>query len=175
MAKVSFIKMAPIHKIEPKEIEINGIKVLVEQYIPISEKANFSERVINNAMDPNINFASSSRMAVYFAIELIKTYTNINLTDKLMEEPQKIYDLLLMNHILDKVIETIPKEEYNELYNKTYEDANHVETFIHSFVGMMQTISRDYDNTSFNIDNLMQTVKDPEALTTIKNILEKFG
>ena len=175
MAKVSFTKIAPIHKVEAKNIDINGSLITIEQYLPISEKANFSERVINAAFDPNTSFASASRMEVYFSIELNKTYTNINLTDKLLEDPAKLYDLLVINNILNKVIESIPQDEYKELHDKVYEDQNHIETFMHSFVGMMQTVSNDYNKTSFDIENLMNTIKDPEALSTVKDILEKIG
>ena len=175
MAKVNFTKVIPVKKVEPKEIDINGATVVIEQYLPISEKAAFAERVINAAIDPNITFASASRMAVYFAIELIKTYTNINLTDKLLQEPNKVYDLLVINGVLEKVIDAIPEEEYNELYDKTYEDQEHVESFMHSFLGVMNSIQSDYSQTAFNIENLLQTVKDPTALNTLKDILEKIG
>jgi hypothetical protein len=110
MAKVSLNKITPIKKVDDITIDINGEKVIVKQYLPVDEKALFSERVLNNAMDPNINFASEMRMMVYFSLELINTYTNINLTEKMFEEATKTYDLLVLNHILDAVIDAIPKE-----------------------------------------------------------------
>ena len=175
MAKVSLNKIAPIKKVDDITIDINGEKVIVKQYLPVDEKALFSERVLNNAMDPNINFASEMRMMVYFSLELINTYTNINLTEKMFEEATKTYDLLVLNHILDAVIDAIPKEEYVELYNKVYEDRNHVETYLHSFVGVLRGAQNDYSAAQIDADKIMNEFKDPEAFNLIKDILDKVG
>ena len=175
MAKVSLNKITPIKKVDDITIDINGEKVIVKQYLPVDEKALFSERVLNNAMDPNINFASEMRMMVYFSLELINTYTNINLTEKMFEEATKTYDLLVLNHILDAVIDAIPKEEYVELYNKVYEDRNHVETYLHSFVGVLRGAQNDYSAAQIDADKIMNEFKDPEAFNLIKDILDKVG
>ena len=175
MAKVSLNKITPIKKVDDITIDINGEKVIVKQYLPVDEKALFSERVLNNAMDPNINFASEMRMMVYFSLELINTYTNINLTEKMFEEATKTYDLLVLNHILDAVIDAIPKEEYVKLYNKVYEDRNHVETYLHSFVGVLRGAQNDYSAAQIDADKIMNEFKDPEAFNLIKDILDKVG
>lgn len=175
MAKVSLNKITPIKKVDDIAINIGDEQITVKQYLPIDEKALFSERVLSNAMDPNTNFASEARMSVYFALELIRIYTNINLTDKMLEEATKTYDLLLINHVLDKVIEAIPAEEYNELYDKVYEDRDHLETYLHSIVGVLRTVQNDYSAAEIDVDKITEQLKDPESFQLLKNILDKVG
>lgn len=175
MAKVSLNKIAPIKKVDDITIDINGEKVIIKQYLPIDEKALFSERVLNNAMDPNTNFASEMRMTVYFALELIRVYTNINLTDKMWEEATKTYDLLTLNHVIEKIVAAIPKDEYDELHYKVYEDRNHLETYLHSFVGLLRVAQTDYSSTAIDVDKITQELKDPESFQLLKDILEKVG
>ena len=175
MSKISFTKLVHVTKREPVEKEINGQMVTIIQYLPVAEKASFSERVINAAMDPTINFASDARMDVFFALELIRTYTNINLTDKLYNDSAKTYDLLVLNNILQEVIAAIPEDEYNELYDKVYTDRDHLETYAHSIMGLLKSAQTDYNAAAMDADQIMNQLKDPESFKLVKEILDKVG
>ncbi|MBQ9657369.1 MAG: hypothetical protein IJV31_01205 [Clostridia bacterium] len=40
----------------------------------------------------NNNFMSISKMVMYLGIQIVIHYTNINITDKMREDPTKLYD-----------------------------------------------------------------------------------
>ena len=99
MAKVSLTKITPVKKLDKVIIKINDEDIEVIQYLPVAEKAELSERVVNAAIDPENGILSTSRRDVYSVLEIVRTYTNINITDKMMEEAPKTYDLLVLNDV----------------------------------------------------------------------------
>ena len=174
MAKISFNKLTPIKSIDPTIITIGENEITVERYLPMADKAAFVERVLNAVID-DTGFINPMRLDVMFHIELIKTYTNISITDKMMENPSKVYDLLVLNNILSSVLEVIPEEEYEDLMNDVGECAKHTVDYLNSFAGMIKNITTNYDTTKMNVEEIMQTLDDPEKIGLVKDILDKIG
>lgn len=174
MAKVSLNKVTPIKNIDPKVINISGEEISVIQYLSISDKADMIERILNYAFDET-GFASPIRLETYFGLELIRCYTNINITEKMVENAAKTYDALELNGIIDAVVEVIPEEEYETLWDLVDESVNNVSRYNTSFVGMLRTAATDYQNTQINLDEMSGLLKDPGQLTLVKDILEKLG
>ena len=174
MAKISFNKLTPIKSIDPTIITIGENEITVERYLPMADKADFVERVLNAVID-DTGFINPMRLDVMFHIELIKTYTNISITDKMMENPSKVYDLLVLNNILSSVLEVIPEEEYEDLMNDVGECAKHTVDYLNSFAGMIKNITTNYDTTKMNVEEIMQTLDDPEKIGLVKDILDKIG
>ena len=174
MAKISFNKLTPIKEVEDKVIKIGDQEVTVIQYLPINDKLSIVERVLGNAID-DTGYLNPIRLEVFTNIEIIKTYTNISITDKMMENPTKVYDLMILNGILDKVIDAIPEDEYEDVFNAVIESGEHVVKYLDSFVGMMKTVTDSYKNTEMNVEKLMSDLGDPEKIGFVKDILDKIG
>lgn len=174
MAKISFNKLTPIKSVDPTIVTIGENEIIVERYLPMADKAAFVERVLNAVID-DTGFINPMRLDVMFHIELIKTYTNISITDKMMENPSKVYDLLTLNHILGAVLEAIPEEEYEDLMNDVGECAKHTVDYLNSFAGMIKNVVANYDTTKMNVEEIMQTLDDPEKIGLVKDILDKIG
>ena len=174
MAKISLNKITPIKSVDPITVMIGENEITIEQYLPINEKLAFTERVLAATLD-DTGFLNPVRLDVYMNLEIIKTYTNISITDKMMENAPKTYDLLVLNGIFEQVISNIPEEEYNDLYDAVVDCAEHTIQYLNSFVGMMKTINSDYNLTKMNVDELMKTLDDPEKIGLVKNILDKIG
>lgn len=174
MAKISFNKVTPIKNIDPKIINISGEEITVSQYLPIMDKAALVERLLNYSFDES-GFASPIRLETYFSLELIRCYTNISITDKMIENAPKTYDSLEMNQVVNMVIEAIPKEEYEALQTLIQDSIDNVARYNTSFVGMLRTAAADYKNTQINLNEMSNLITDPEQLTLVKNILEKIG
>lgn len=174
MAKVSLNSITPIKKIDSVKIKIGEQEVEVLQYLPINDKLALAERVLNMTLD-DTGFLNPVRLEVYTYLEIIRTYTNISITDKMMENAPKTYDLLEMNNILVEVVNAIPEEEYNALIGMIEDSAEHTVKYLTSFVGMMKTVSQDYDATKMNVDEIMNTLDNPEKIGLVKDILDKIG
>lgn len=174
MAKITLSKITPVKKIDNKTIEIEGQEITILQYLPIAEKSKLIETVLDAAVD-STGFCSPIRLEVLFHIEVIRSYTNISITDKMMEDPGKLYDLLIMNNILDAVLSNIPEDEYDTLFEAVESCANQVAEYTNSFMGVLKATQSDFNVTSESIDNMMSTLHDPEAIGLVQDVLQKLG
>ena len=174
MAKVSFTSITPNKQLEDKVIIINDQNISVKQYISIEDKTKFVETIINSVFDENF-IISPIRFNTYFDIELIRFYTNINITDKMMENIVKTYDALKINNVAGKVRAAIPKEEYSDLMHFVMESLHEIQLYNRSFLGIINTINKDQDSTQRNVDTLFQTLNDPDQVGLVKEILDKLG
>ena len=174
MAKVSLKVITPIKKVDPKVINIGEQEVEVIQYLPVNDKLALVERVLNLTID-DTGFLNPVRLEVYAILEIVKTYTNISITDKMMENAPSTYDLLMINEVLDHVIAAIPEDEYDAIFDAIEDCAEHTIKYLNSFVGMMKTVTNDYDVTKMNVDEIMKTLDQPDKIGLVKDILDKIG
>lgn len=173
MAKINFKELAPQKEMALKTYSINNNHILIEQYLPISKKMALVEKILTESVDET-GFFSPMRLKAYYTIEMMRAYTNISITDKMMETPDKIYDLIQINE-LNKVIQEIPQSERNVMWHGVLDSASAITTYQTSLVGMMKTISNDYSATKINVEEIMKTLDQPEKVGLVKDILEKIG
>lgn len=174
MAKVSLKAVTPIKKVDPQIIKIGEQEVEVIQYLPVNDKLALVERVLNLTID-DTGFLNPVRLEVYAILEIVKTYTNISITDKMMENAPNTYDLLMINEVLDRVIAAIPEDEYDAIFDAIEDCAEHTVKYLNSFVGMMKTVTNDYDATKLNVEEIMKTLDQPDKVGLVKDILDKIG
>ena len=155
-------------------ITVNEQEIEVAQYMPIQDKLAMIERILNLTID-NTGFLNPVRLEVYTVLEIISTYTNINITDKMMENAPKTYDSLMINGVIDTIIEAIPEDEYNAVFDAIEDCAEHTVSYLNSFAGMMKTVTENYDATKINVEEIMNTLDDPDKVGLVKDILEKIG
>jgi hypothetical protein len=174
LAKISVNKITPIKQVEPIMITINAYEIEVIQYMHIQDKLAMIERILNWTID-DTGFLNPVRLEVYTVLEIISTYTNINITDKMMENAPKTYDSFMINGVIDAIIEAIPEDEYNAIFDAIEDCAEHTVSYLNSFVGMMKTITEDYGATKMDIESLSNVLDDPDKIGLVKDILEKIG
>lgn len=174
MAKVSLSAIAPIKKIDPIIIKIADQDIEVVQYLPTQEKLALVERVLSWTID-DTNYLNPVRMEVFTILEVIKTYTNISITEKMMENAPKTYDTLVMNKIIDMIIAAIPEEEYDAVFDAVEDCAEHIISYLNSIQGVLKTITDNYDATKYNVDEMMKTLDQPEKIGLVKDVLDKIG
>ena len=174
MSKLSFKTFSSIKTIEPATLKINETEVTVEQYLPLAQKTALIEKVLSAAMD-DTGFFSPIRLKVYYTIEMISNYTNINITDKMLENADKTYDAIVMNNLGVKVLEAIPQEEQDCIWNGIQECAKAIALYQNSFVGMMKNSAKDFDATKLDLEDLMATLDQPEKVGLVKEVLDKMG
>lgn len=132
------------------------------------------ERILNSTVDTT-GFLNPVRLEVFSVLEIINTYTNINITEKMMDNAPKTYDSLMINGIIDKIIEAIPEDEYNAVFDAIEECAEHTVSYMNSFVGMMKTVNENYNMAGMNIEEMMSSLGDPDKIGFVKEVLEKIG
>lgn len=174
MAKVSLNKVTPIKNIDPKVINIGGESITVIQYLPMNDKITFVEEIVNEVFD-STGLSSPIRTEVHFYLNLIKTYTNISITDKMIENAAKTYDALELNGIIATVIENIPEEEYNSLFDYVNDTIEHIEMYNTSIAGMIKTVTQDYQNVNIDMDKILANLNEVEGSETLRGVLENLN
>lgn len=93
----------------------------------------------------------------------------------MIENAPNTYDLLMINGVLDHIIAAIPEDEYDAIFDAIGDCAEHTVKYLNSFVGMMKTVTNDYDATKLNVEEIMKTLDQPDKIGLVKDILDKIG
>ena len=174
MAKVPFTKLALKKQEEVKTITINNNVIEVKQYLPVNDKLELISRVINQAADDN-NFSNPIKLEVFTSLEIVFAYTNLSFTEKQKEDLIKLYDLLESNDVFNQVIAVIPEVEYNAIIEGVDRCSAAIYTYRNSAMGILENISTDYNNLSFDAEQIKDQLADTTNLELLRNIVTKLG
>ena len=119
MAKITYSSLKLKTKEEIKEIDFEGNKIEVKQYLPITDKIDLIDITLQKSKEERLY--NPIKVNMYFHLHLIYLYTNISFTEKQREDEEKLYDVLDSNGLIDAVVAAIPENEYTDLLNKTAE------------------------------------------------------
>ena len=174
MAKVSFNKLDLKKNQEVVTLKYNDIEFEVKQYLPIEEKLELISKVISNSADEN-NFYNAPKGHVFTTLGIVEYYTNINFTEKQLEDPQKLYDLIVGNGLDILILNAIPEKEIMFIESNIEKIANGYYDYRHSVLGIIETINQDYSNLNFDAAELQKNIADPNNLELLRSILSKLG
>ena len=171
MAKISLTKLNKIKSLEPVDIKIGEETISVIQYLPLEKKLTLMQSIIEQAGNNEEGFYNIVKLTVFYTIEMLRAYTNISFTEKQLEEPQKLYDIIVLNNIWETVKDSIPEKERDYIWDNTCALAREITDYNHSALGILKMVRADYGETDFNIASIMENIKDPETLGLMKEIL----
>ena len=176
MAKITFTKLGLKRNDNIKTVQICGQDIEVKQYLPIQEKFELIEKIVNSANETNTNdFENPVQLTMYTDFEILATYTNINFTEKQREDITKTYDLLDGNKIFAEVFAWIPKSEYDFIVSSVKEMNRASYTYKNSIFGILNTINQDYSNLDIEATEIQKKLADPQNMEFLKNVLTKMG
>jgi len=144
----------------------NGTSVEVLKYLPINEKYNLIEITLQKAYENGIY--NPLKLDMHFALNLIYLYTNISFTDKQKEDEYKLYDTLQSNGILDKIIDAIDDDEYNNVYTLLVETEEKYNNYKKSLVGIIGELANTVNQNSDTLREISESF-DPN---NFKNVLD---
>ncbi len=175
MAKVTFNKLNLTKNTEIKNIDINENIIEVKQYLPVEEKLELISYIVNMAHDEDYNFSNPVKVEVFAGIGIIKYYTNITFTEKQLENPAKIYDLLNSNNVINNVIATIPSNEYDEIRAGIEDTIKSIYQYQNSALGILDTIGQDYSDLNLEADTINEKLSNPDNMKLLRDVLAKLG
>lgn len=176
MAKISLNKLGlnkTVNK-EPIIIDFNDEQVEIQQYLPIEKKLELITDIINYSVDEN-GYYNPCRLEMFLIIETILAYSNISITQNQRKDIFKVYDNLVNSGLASKIIENIPKNEYEYILKSTKETIENIYKYRNSVLGILDTISTDYSNLNLDASTIQKKIADPENLELLKTILTKLG
>lgn len=174
MAKVTFSKLALARNNDIKTLEWKDQKIEVKQYLPVAEKLDLISRILNLSGDDHV-FYNPCKVEIFELIEIILTYTNINVTDKQSEDILKLYDLFISSGFADKVKEVIPDEELNYIDDSVWATIKEIYRYRDSAMGVMNQIVQDYKDVDLDARKITEQLSNNENLSLIKDVVTKLG
>lgn len=93
-------------------------------------------------------------------------YTDLVFTDKQREDESKLYDTLVSNGVLDKIIEAIPESEFNLLYSYLNDQEQEILKFRNTVGG---AISEVIQNLPIQAEQMQKIVDnfDPQKFQNV--------
>lgn len=175
MAKVPFSKLqakinSEVTKLSYDNLAGENIYYEVKHYLPFAEKLELISRVINNSIDDN-GFYNPMRVKLYLTLEVIYAYTNLSFTEKMKEDPFKLYDILVSTNIFADIIEVIREGEWAEIQENVWATIKNLYDYKNSAMGILDMISTDYNNVNFDLNAIQDKLADPNSLDLLKEIL----
>lgn len=174
MAKISLTKLNKIKSLEPIDIKIGEETISVVQYLPLEKKLAIMQNIIEQAGNNEEGFYNIVKLTVFYTIEMLRTYTNISFTEKQLEEPQKLYDIIVLNNIWDTVKDSIPEKERDYIWDNTCALAREITEYNHSALGILKLMSDDYENLNFDVQEITEKLSDRTNLDLVRNLLTKL-
>lgn len=174
MAKVTFTKLALARNNDIKTLEWKDQKIEVKQYLPVAEKLDLISRILNLSGDDHV-FYNPCKVEIFELIEIILTYTNINVTDKQSEDILKLYDLFISSGFADVVKGAIPEEELNYINDSVWATIKEIYRYRDSAMGVMNQIVQDYKDVDLDARKITEQLSNNENLSLIKDVVTKLG
>ena len=172
MANVTFSKLGLKKKEEVKKIIFNEQEIEIKQYLPIQDKLNVMFNAISKTEDEN-RFFNPVKLECYCTLEIIYAYTNIKFTDKQLEDEGKLFDLMEENDLINLIFSAIPEDETDFIMNSCERAAEAIYTYNNSAFGILEAIKANANNLNFDIEGLINTINDPQALEFTKKLINQ--
>lgn len=175
MAKVAFNKLNKVKTVPDIVYIWNNNEFVVKQYLPLEKKLDIIETVIGLSGNGEEGFFNIIKLQTFYTIEMLKNYTNISFTDKQEEDPAKLYDGIILNHVWENLGEQIPEGERVYIWDNILELAHRVTEYNNSILGVLKAISQNKEGLEFDLTSLMKDVSDPEKLETVRQLYNITG
>lgn len=175
MVKVSLTKLNKIKSLDPIDIKIGEETISVVQYLPLEKKLTIMQNIIQQAGNNEEGFYNIVKLTVFYTIEMLRAYTNISFTEKQLEDPQKLYDIIILNKIWDTIKQSIPEDEVNYIWENTCALAREITDYNHSALGILKLAKEDYSDLELDVNDLTNTLTQSENnLNLVKGLLTKL-
>jgi hypothetical protein len=158
MAKVPFSKFqAKVNNEVTKLSYCNSagedIYYEVRHYLPFGEKLELVSRIINNSIDDN-GFYNPMRVKLYMTLEVIYAYTNLSFTEKMKEDPFKLYDILVSAGIFTDIVNVIREKDWSEIQENVWSTINNIYNYKNSVMGILDAVKEDYSTLDLDATNI---------------------
>ena len=177
MAKITYTKLG-LSKLIPKdkeEFEFNGQKIEVIKYLPIDEKVDLIQRIVDNALTTEEKFINPCKVNVYLYVEMVLAYSNITLSDTQKKDLNKVYDGFCGSGFMWVFRAHMSDKEWGYIENSVWEVLDNIIKYKSSAIGILDTVSQDYSNLDLDAIKIQQELNDPNNMGLLRNVLDKLG
>ena len=174
MAKISFNKLDCKINDSHTAVVFNEQSIEVKQYLPVDEKLDLISWVINQSAD-DLKFYNVGKLDIFKHIAIAQHYTNITFTEKQLSDPAHLYDLLVSSGLMDEIKNAIPNGEIWWIDDVLDDTVDSIYKYQNSVMGILDTVTTDYKDLNFDVEQLQKNISNPENLTLLKDVVTKLG
>lgn len=161
-------------EVKSTTVKINDTTELtVRSYLPIEEKIELLQYVINCALDEMTGRFSPIRTEVYFNIALTQWYAGIEYED--LDDVNVIYDTLEYNNVISMIISAIPQDEYEYMCSLVNDTVKDIADYNSSAAGIIRMMSADGAGLNSQIEEILGQIKNAEGLEQLSVIKDVVG
>lgn len=139
MISYANMKLKPVSTTH--DFVFNGQTIKILDYLPIEDKYDLIMITLQKSLENG--YYNPLKMDMYFHLNLIYLYTDINFTDKQKEDENKIYDSIKSNGLLDSFLENFNENEYNELFAILEDTKEEIMHYKYSTSALLQSVITD--------------------------------
>lgn len=147
--------------------------VSVRQYLPVEEKTELLQYVINASLDDSTGCFSPLRVEIYFALGVCNWYTDIEIDS--LADAGKTYDLLECNGILGQIFNNIPKEELEFIRDLVNDTTVDIARYNSSAAGIIQSMNSNAGDLDTQLSNILEKIRDKDGVDAFKTIKDMVG
>lgn len=146
----------------------------VKHYLPFAEKLELVERIINQSVDNN-GFYNPMRVKLFMVLEITFAYTNLSFTEKMKEDPFKLYDILVSTGIFTDIVDCIREKDWSEIQENVWATIKNIYDYKNSVMGILDTVANDYNSLNLDAEAIQSKLADPENMELLRSILARLG
>lgn len=174
MANITFNELGCNIDTTIKSLIFNDQTIEIKSYLPVNEKLDLISWVINQSAD-DLKFYNVGKLDIFKTIGIIQHYTDIVFTEENLGDPAHLYDLIISSGLAKTILNAIPVSELNWIESTLNDTVDAVYKYQNSVMGILDTISTDYDNLNFDVEQLQKNISNPDNLTLLKDVMTKLG
>lgn len=146
----------------------------VKHYLPFAEKLALVERIINQSVDSN-GFYNPMRVKLYMALEIVYAYTNLSFTEKMKEDPFKLYDVLVSTGIFTEIVDCIREKDWSEIQENVWATIKNIYDYKNSAMGILENISSDYSGLSLEAAEIQKKLSEGNGIEFLQDVMTRLG
>ena len=150
------------------------IKYEVKYYLPFKEKLELVSNIINKSIDDN-GFYNPMRVKMNMALEITYAYTNLSFTEKMKEDPFKLYDILISTGIFTDIVNAICEKDWTEIQDNVWATIKNIYEYRNSVMGILENISSDYSGLSLEAAEIQKQLNEGNGVEFLKEVMAKLG
>ena len=157
-----------------KEVKCGSEVIVVRQYVPIEEKLAAIQSILELSLNPETGMYLRGHVYVYKLLYTFYLYTNLEFSDEAKDQPMKLYDAITNSPYFSDIKAALSSDHY-EFYTLLEDTIAQFETYQTSAYGILDSMSKDYNNLNFDIEALQNKIKNRENIELVDEIVTKLG
>lgn len=152
-----------------KSINFLGNDIEVKQYLPAQDKYDLINVTLQEAYVEN-GIYSAFKANMYFHLNLVYMYSNLEFSTEDREDEGKLYDVLETTGLMGEIISAIPESEYNYLLEYI---SNEMKNRMEFGTRIGTSITKAIEELPGAMETAMSTLKDfnPEDFQNVINFV----